>query len=387
MNNENTIKIGIVLNYKKAEKKKDELINLSSRRFPWLSLGYEDFYKQFVIYRNKKPHVPADVAIGIYLESKYPNVVVDYITPEEISVSRFKKNDLVFIIIYDLVESFHLSDQSKFKRFKNVLKNSTNVYPPYEYQKFINNKCTYYKYLENKNIPVAPTHCVNKKKWYTRDPEGYVSRLFEKFKHNKWDTVIAKPVYGQESIDFSKFNITNSSKKVGKKNLIINNNSVKLNKYLNRVIPKYNSIVIQEYIKGFDKNNPEIRMYYINGKYMYSIITTSTRVASLVQEGGTFRIPDEKYKYLLSFSREVLNALPKIKLGNSEHSPILTRIDIGSGLESSKYGYFINEIEFVPSLYVEDQKNPVIEEISEGLMETAEYYKNNKSKIPLKTVF
>jgi hypothetical protein len=85
---------------------------------------------------------------------------------------------LVFIIIYDLLESFHLSDKSKFKNFEYTLKNSDNVYPPYNYQKFINNKCTYYKYLANKKIPVAPTHCISKDKWLNRESGKYVNIQF-----------------------------------------------------------------------------------------------------------------------------------------------------------------------------------------------------------------
>ena len=33
------LKIGIVLNYKNAEKKKDELLSINSRKMPWLALA------------------------------------------------------------------------------------------------------------------------------------------------------------------------------------------------------------------------------------------------------------------------------------------------------------------------------------------------------------
>jgi hypothetical protein len=152
--------------------KKDELYPI--KKFQWLSLANEKKYNKYTILKHGKRQVPADVAIGLYLESmnvgKDVKFIVDYITPDEISIARFKKNDVVFIIIYDLLESFHLSNRSKFKNFKNVLKHSKNVYPPYEYQKFINNKCAYYKYLSDKKIPVAPTHCITKKKWLINCP-------------------------------------------------------------------------------------------------------------------------------------------------------------------------------------------------------------------------
>ena len=353
------IKIGIVLNYKNAEKKKDELY-CSSKNRPWLNL--DDSIKDFTIMRKNKRCVPADVAIGIYLESyKDPEIQikVDYITPDDISIARFKSNDIVFIIIYDLLEAFHLSDKSKFENFKHTLKNSPNVYPPYNYQKFINNKCTYYRYLADKKIPVAPTHCITKEKWVKRDSESYVNKLISKVNHNKWESIIAKPVYGQESKDFAKFKDLN-------KNRIKN--------YLSKNIPKYKSIIIQEYIPGFDKDNPEIRTYFIDGIYAYSVVTTKYLVETPTQEGGKYKIPTNHWNYLMKFSKKVMDSLPKLNLPGLHRNPILTRIDIGSGLKDVPYTYFVNEVEFVPSLYIEDQNFPVVEEIAKSLLKVAFLY-------------
>ena len=100
------IKIGIVLNYKNAEKKKDELYCLNSEK--WLKI--DKIHQPFSIMRKNKKCIPADVAIGIYLESfKDPdvNIIIDYITPDDISVSRFKENDIVFIIIYAFLVYFY----------------------------------------------------------------------------------------------------------------------------------------------------------------------------------------------------------------------------------------------------------------------------------------
>ena len=396
------LKIGIVLNYKKAEMKKDELMSLNSRKMNWLKLGKNGDYSDYIIYRNEKPFVAADVAMGLYIEHTFPGVIVDYIMPNEISTRRFKKNDIVFVIIYDLLESFHLSDKDKFNKFKCALKNSKNVYPPYDYQKFINNKCIYYKYLANRNIPVAPTHCISRQKWYIKNPEKYVTNLLKKIKHNKWESVIAKPVYGQESKDFSKFlacdNLPKACKNLdcgqcgecgNKGKLSLTCQKGKMMKYFAKNIPKYGSIVMQEYIKGFDKSNPEIRTYFINGKYRYSIITTSTKVGRPVQEGGKFKIPDKNWKYLMVLAQNVMDTLPKFDLPGMLENPILTRIDIGSGLENVPFSYFVNEIEFVPSLYIEDQPYPVVQEITESLVAVAIEYRHAKlnCNLPIKTEF
>ena len=396
------LKIGIVLNYKKAEMKKDELYSVHSKERPWLQLADDKKYNPFVITKaadyslKTKKYVPADVAIGIFLEnmSNQGNgevkITIDYITPEEISIERFNSNDIVYIIIYDLLESFHLSDKSKFENFKNTLKKCDNVYPPFEYQKFINNKCAYYKYLADKKIPVAPTHCISKKKWLKRDSDAYVNKLIRKIKNNKWDSVIAKPVYGQESKDFAKFvtkRIENCNENCdsGSCNESIDCQKGRIKKYLSKNIPKYKSIVIQEYIPGFDKSNPEFRTYFIDGIYAYTVVTTDTIVDTPVQEGGTFKIPSNQWKYIMRFSKRVMDSLPKFNLKGVHRSPILTRIDIGSGLEGVPFTFFVNEVEFVPSLYIEDQNFPVVEEIAKSLLEVAVEYRF--AKLPIKVTF
>jgi glutathione synthase/RimK-type ligase-like ATP-grasp enzyme len=250
------------------------------------------------------------------------------------------------------------------------------VYPPYQYQKFINNKCLYYKYLAKKGLPVAPTHCVSKEKWYTRNPKMYINNLVKKIQHNKWESVIAKPVYGQESKDFAKFLACKKNGLECQKN--------HLYRYFAKNIPKYKSIVMQEYIKGFDKSNPEIRTYFINGEYYYSIITTSDDVELPVQEGGKFQIPDEKWKYAMKLARRVMDSLPKIELNNKY--PLLTRIDLGSGLTGVPETLFVNEVEFVPSLYIEDQNNPVVEKIGDALVNITQEY-SQKGKTSVKVTF
>ena len=371
------LRIGIVLNYKNAEKKKDELYPVNSRY--WLESA-ED-HPELTIMRKKKECVPADIAIGLYLESlpKDPNfkIKIDYISPDDISIHRFRQNDIVFIIIYDLLESFHLSDKSKFEKFKNVLKNSKNVYPPYSYQKFINNKCTYYKYLDKKKIPVAPTYCVTKDKWVSRDSDKYLNKILSKVKSNKWESIITKPVYGQESKDFAKFMSKDGS---------LENQRNHLKRYFSKNIPKYKSIIVQEYIPGFDKDNPEIRTYFIDGVYAYSVVTTSSIVETPIQEGGKFKIPSENWNYLMKFAKHVMDSLPKLNLPGLHRNPILTRIDIGSGLKEAPYSYFINEVEFVPSLYIEDNNNfPVVEEIAKSLLEVAMLYYTKP--LPVKVKF
>jgi hypothetical protein len=67
----------------------------------------------------------------------------------------------------------------------------------------------------------------------------------------------------------------------------------------------------------------------------------------------------------------------------------LNLLDIGSGLEGVPFTLFINEVEFVPSLYVDElnpDKYPVVTKIAESLVHIAlEYYRY--PELPVKVNF
>jgi hypothetical protein len=371
-------RIGIVLNFKKAEKKKDELLYVNSRKKPWLQLANEPEFRPYSIMRadrndELKRHVPVDVALGLYIKSMYPDVVVDFIRPDEISVSRFAQNDIVFLMQYDLLEAYHL-DRSNFVKFKKVLEKSNNVYPPYDYQKFINNKCSYYNYLEKHDIPIAPTHCIDIK-GFNRNPDTYIENLLEEIESIGWDSFIIKPVYGQESFGFGKFlNVSENRQQI----------KTKLLHYFNKFADKYTGFIVQKYIAGFDKGKIEARMYFINGKYLFCMATSgltwsaTMRETRPVQEGGTFKISDTEWAYIKRLAKKVMKTLPTFNLKEGMQNSIITRIDIGSGLEGVPYSFFVNEVEFAPSFFIERQDEPVIQHIGDALVKTAEEYKNHK---------
>ena len=369
------LKIGIVLNFKAAEKKKDEILNVNSTKKPWLKLAKNKEFTPFTIMREKKRCVPVDVALGVYIQDKYPTIKIDYIKPEEISSKRFAQNDIVFLMQYDLLEAFHLTDHSKFKIFQKTLETSKNVYPPYEYQKFINNKCIYYAFLKKKGIPVAPTQCIFDSTGFNKNPEKYMEDLLTKI---IWNSFIIKPVYGQESYGFEKFLDRKQNPKVLK---------TKLRNYLKKYVPKYKNIIVQKYIPGFDKKNMEARLYYINGKYLFAMITsglthtTAMREARPIQEGGTFRIPDSNWKYVKELGNRVMNILPKFDLPPGMQNSIITRIDVGSGLPDAPFTYFVNEVEFVPAFFIEEHNEPVIQNIGDALVKLAEVYHNRKTAV------
>ena len=87
------LRIGIVLNYKKAEQKKDELYSVN--KYPWLKSANDPKYKDLVITKPRKngKYVPADVAIGLFLESLPQNEEIKIIIDV---LKQIKKQKIIY---------------------------------------------------------------------------------------------------------------------------------------------------------------------------------------------------------------------------------------------------------------------------------------------------
>jgi len=106
------------------------------------------------------------VSIGEYLKFYHGDVFdIDYIRPKDISKERLAQNDINFLIIYDLLESYHI-DRTRGKKVYHKLlaaiRSSDNVFPGWELQEFIGSKLKYYSYFKSVGIPVVPTHTLTR---------------------------------------------------------------------------------------------------------------------------------------------------------------------------------------------------------------------------------
>lgn len=354
---EKVLRIGIILTRVKAEKKKNELVCSGTKR-PWLSKAS----KKLGVLRNKKRAFPGDASVGVYIMNKWEGIEVDFMCPEDVTPVRLKMNQINFMLIYDVLESFHVDRPEVYRRFVNSLKGANNVYPPYSYQKFINNKCNYIKHLTNRNADYAiPTMCV------TKFDQGTKAKVIE-FGEKMGGTFIGKPIFGQESIDFKKFDAKAS----------LRSNSP-LDKYIKRCSKKYPGIIFQKYIEGFDASNPEIRMYFLADKYRYSVITNDVSVRTPKQENGNMTV--EPFEALKRFAKKIVDGLPPIKVGGTDLGRMLTRVDIACGPKFAK-PWIVNEIEFVPSLYIEDVRYVPEPELGDFMVAAAK--KVCKQKFPIK---
>jgi len=395
-------RIGILLTKSNDEAKKEEIISLRKRipARPWIK--NTDFTKNpdFKIvrkaynlgYKNVQvPHtigVATDVSVGEYVKHFYgEEFEVDYIRPAEITMERLATNDINFLLIYDLLESFH-TDRTRGKRlynnFRNVVKNSPNVFPNWEFQDFIDSKLKYYNFFEQNDIPICPTITISKEEYEEKVAKSsaaeVAAELLKKIDSANWGKFIGKPVFGQEAKSCKIFQTPKNLEK-------------RFEKYVTETMAKYPGLIFQKFITGFGQTTdcPELRMYYVGKKYHFSVVATKDRIYTLHTEGGkpgnrpqnaTLKLRDcIKLDELKAIGDRVLAILgKKLKLPPHPESRqttplelLMTRVDVGC-MQDGEFKPWVNEIEFVPSYYMEDHTHPLDGSVGEQMARITRQY-------------
>lgn len=331
---------------------------VTSRKAPeWFKKGSRKF-KDFINYDNT---VPSDVAMAIYMSYHHPKSTIHCQDGSEIhNKAQLDPYDCVYVI-FDAIEVFHCGGKQKTcpgtrKMFENALKKtSAFVYPYSDFHKYIIDKPKYYSDLKRAGIPVAPFFQVNPSK-------VNIKELKEKVSKKGWKGVIVKPSYAGYSMGIKVYKNFNTTKV----------NTLKKN-FQN--LAKYNfpNATVQEFVPSFG-NNFEIRTYWINGKYAYSVGTLTeavgsgdglpiTDITTFKSEGG--KLPDSIKKKLITLGKEVQKSIRQYPY---KHPMI--RIDFGCCLNTKNCGgtYFVNEVEtLAANMLASDTNYPVVEKVAEAL--------------------
>lgn len=315
--------------------------------FPWNKhVPKKDILKRkFSVKKVGSAHgVPTDRAIGCFIQHAYrtEGIEVDYIGPEELSTARLKANDLNFLLIYDLLESFHhlVHHKREWKEIRDCLRNADNVFPPWHYQEFCCSKSAYYQYLREHNIDILPTLTMTTAEYKKLGHARAVKKVLGHARAEGWKKLIAKPEYGQTGLD-TKFFLPRAGDR--------------FNKHVRLCMKKYPGIVFQKALKDFGRTreNAEVRMIYVGEKYQYSIIACrhfSYSPEAARDKGKLDKIP---LKLLRRRSRRVLTKLPHLVMPNGVKLPrFVDRIDMGFN-DDGQLRPFVNEIEYCPSYFVE----------------------------------
>lgn len=395
-------RIGILLTKSKDEAKKEEIISLRKRNPPRPWIKKIDFKKNPDFKIDRKPYllgykntevkhtigVATDVSVGEYVKHYFGDEFdVDFIRPADISMERLASNDLNYLLIYDLLESFH-TDRTRNKRlykgFKEVVQNSPNVFPNWKFQEFIDSKLIYYNYFKEIGIPICPTFTISKEEYESgckkTSPKEVAAELLKKIKGEGWGWFIGKPVFGQEAKSCKIFKEPRGLEE-------------RFEKYVTSTMKKYPGLIFQKFINGFGQTTdcPEIRMYYCGNTYQFSMIATKERIYTIAHEGGqpSNRPQNAKLKLREAIKLDELKAIGDKVLGllrgmlklpehpsGKQTSPLdllMTRVDMGC-MRDGEFRPWVNEIEFVPSYYMEDHTHPLDGTVGEQMARITRQY-------------
>lgn len=333
---------------------------MNKTRRPWLENVPSKYYlnewgKKYTD-KSVKPYIRIDIAAAYALMNllKDTNHTLTIVPAKEISVKRLRQFDLVFNQFYDVLvvpflKKFEKDGYPHAKLLSIYQECSDIIYPPMEYHELIIDKCKYYSLLKERGINVAPSLCVKKEDYRSPDTLTAVSRFVKK---HKAGTLFVKPVHGTDSTGVK---VVGDDYDVRMENLRLKN---ELMRHLQVVFKnkQYPAVVLQKYLKEFEKTTPQIRMYFMGTKYLYSVLT---------QNGDTFRPKSEVSKSfdsvstmefdvnkcLMKHAKEVFKVIQPFF---GKMPMLMTRLDFGCCLSSKDEcgKYFINEIEFAGGNYV-----------------------------------
>ena len=114
--------------------------------------------------------VHTDIALSYLMKEKFVGVDIDIILPKEITNQRLKKNDINFILGYDIINVINndphvkkFSGQKGLEKLDSIYKLKTNkVFPSYPFLSFLWSKKEYLELLQKNNIPISPTIFIKK---------------------------------------------------------------------------------------------------------------------------------------------------------------------------------------------------------------------------------
>lgn len=347
------VRIGVLLTNPDWERQKCELLQFKKsnlNEFPWNKYIPDEAIQERRLFLGrfvKTPYgVSTDRAVGSFIMHAYKNedVEVDFIDWEDISMARLRSNDLNFIMIYDILEAFHMDPTKKkthFQKVKYCLTKAKNIFPPRDYQEFINSKIAYYKYFKENRVSILPTATMTAAEYKKLGHRNAVQHLVDEVRSQGWDKFIAKPEYGQESRDLKFFTAP-----PGKR----------FDSHVQYGLKKYPGLIFQKANTGFGqkKDNAEVKMFYCGDSYNYTVIHWGNQTRSPEATCDKSKLQKMPLKLLRGASRKVLKKMPEIVMPNGVRLPrLVTRVDMGYK-QDGKVQPFVNEVEFCPSYYVEE---------------------------------
>jgi hypothetical protein len=325
---------------------------------------YKDINKLVPNKYYENGNVHTDIALAYLIKSRFVGVDVDIITPKEISNQRLKKNDINFVIGYDIINVINddppvkqFTGQIGLEKLDNIYQSISNkLFPSYPFMSFLWDKKKYLQHLEKNKIPISPTIFI-KKNVKTQD-------LLKKIKLKKWKNFIIKPIGGTIAYGLGIFNTNECSQNIS----LLDDYFDEENKY-------YDEYLVQEKIEGFSKFG-EIKTFWIDGKLSYAVNTPGA-----TSPGETYVVKEEIKPDVLNqcekIGKKIFETLPKIPFNRKKTLPVLIRIDFAcckNNKSKKAINYFVNEIESdIAGLYINfpNIKYPALEILANTYVQKA----------------
>lgn len=327
----------------------------TSKKCPlWLKNNYTRF-KDYVDLEERK--VPSDVAMAVYLYDKYGTSTYCILGDDVRSPKDLDPFDVVFVI----------NDPSEVEAplvlLNAMSRTSAFVYPYPDYQMMISHKFKYYEHLKNAGIQLAPF-------FYTtvtaikKQPQAFQQKVI----FNQWKGAIIKPSFGGYAAGIKVYRD------------IKRTTMAQIKKDMQELSKSFLYLTVAEFIPSFGRHY-EIRTYWINGTYAYSVATLTKKiqnrkanyldvdnVTTFKSEGG--KLSDNIKLALIRLGKSVIKAIPQYEYGQ----PFM-RIDFGCCMKTSDScpaTYFVNEVEtLAANMLPESTKYPVVQETAEALYQFA----------------
>lgn len=272
----------------------------------------------------KRKYVSPEVSIIKYIRFMYPNISIKTFSYNTIHKIDLKKFDHVFLGFYDatmthkkfVIEKNDLKTYNKIQRKIYNLKNCT---PSVKQLSVIDDKCKMYSLLRKKNFTITPTLCFSTKE----DANNIIRQIKTK---KAWIKSFMKPIPGCESRNVASFSKGNLNKQDVREHI----ESLKKK--------KYDKFAVQKFINTFaSKEYPELRTFWVDSEYQYTIETTSFGYDWNLRK---CHLPEK----IMKESKRI------IKVWTKMFGPqVINRIDWGwNGVT-----YFVNEVEYAPGMFSE----------------------------------
>lgn len=282
----------------------------------------------------------ADSGTAWRVKQLFPNIKVDLITPKDVSLERLKKNDVNFLVGYDLVCA-QLEDPSKgmkskaAQRAEKALKYG-KCFPEWNLQNFVYNKMTYMNVCAKAGVPVLPTIYIR--------PNPDVTKLQRDIRARGWARFIIKPELAAWNAGFFSAYVSELADGTLLKNYFKENGN----------FPGY---LCQEFLESKEfpgQSFSEIRTWWLDGQFSHAAETTSEDEKKGIDG---IVIPPDKFllEQAVRIGQLVMGKVLELsKFDKKCVAPVLMRFDIGftalpvKGLKATKgTTFWLNEIENV----------------------------------------